>query len=177
MKGVPREPTGTKFIPVGHTGLELCPQLIDRFGFPSSSIRVTSLYISWYASPLSPIFHRGQFPIIDKNPARALQSGGFGRSAMSQTERLATQPPHSATLIVLDTMQRETQLSEDYQRFLYDTRGMERPEKPRSAQDWYERLGYDVIPTDEDEPYPWRNDVTGEVLDVPVVWLKKTLLT
>lgn len=44
----PRTSTGAKFIPIGHMGVEQCPELVPRLGIPESTLRVKSLYVSWY---------------------------------------------------------------------------------------------------------------------------------
>lgn len=95
---------------------------------------------------------------------------------MSQTERIAAQPPHGATLIVLDTIRREMQLSENYLYLMYDSRGMGRPARVRCNQDWYGSLGYDVVPSERVESYPWRNEATGEMSALPIAWMTKTLV-
>lgn len=107
---------------------------------------------------------------------RILQAGGFGRGAMAEIERLSQLPPHNATAMILDTMQKEFQLSETFMRLTYDVKGLERPENPRTNQEWYARQGYEVVPLDEDEVYSWKEPISGEVADIPIVYLKKTLV-
>lgn len=51
---VPRTPTRAKLLPIGHMGLERCPELISRLSLPQSTIRITSLYISWYVQRTAP---------------------------------------------------------------------------------------------------------------------------
>lgn len=95
---------------------------------------------------------------------------------MAQTERIAAQPPYNCTLVILDTAQRETQLSEGYLQALYDARGMERPEKLLSNEDWYLRLGYDVFHKDKSGIFAWTVPTTGEIFPIPIVWMKKEIV-
>lgn len=48
----PRNPTGRKFIPVGHTALEIVkPNDAKDLNLPPSSVWVKNIYLSWYVPP------------------------------------------------------------------------------------------------------------------------------
>lgn len=107
--------------------------------------------------------------------SRALQAGGFGRSAMAQLERLAAAPPYDASVVALDTIRRDYHLSEEHLRWLYDRRGLERPKRHVSTQDWYASQGYEQIPNSAVSFYE-NKDEDGSVHRLPVIFLSKKLL-
>lgn len=106
---------------------------------------------------------------------RAIQASGLGRSAMAQMEALGTAAPLNATHFALDTVAKELQMTEESLRVLYDDRGHTRPAVVRSNEEWYIHQGYDLFEREE-EGYPWKNPVTGEVKPIPIIYMKKKLL-
>lgn len=153
---LPRQPANTPFTPIGHTALELNPDYDVPLSYPvSSTIWVKSLYISW-----------------------ALQTAGLGRSAMLLTEHIARSEPHNCTLLALDTMQGAYQVSEKHLKNLYDERGLVRPEKIRSNEEWYLRQGWELVEVGGrvSEIYRWTVHETGEVREVPVIYMTKSLV-
>ncbi|RTE77799.1 hypothetical protein BHE90_007707 [Fusarium euwallaceae] len=142
----PREPTNRRFVPIGHIALELLPQQNERFGLPSSTIWIMSLYISW-----------------------ALQGAGLGRSAMVETERLARLPPFNSDVIGLDTVQKHFQLGDNnFRKTYYDSKGT----KVRASEEWYVRQGYEAVER-VDRGYDWKDVVTGDFVPVPLVYMVK----
>ena len=92
---------------------------------------------------------------------------------MAATERAAASPPVNATIVALNTLQKEIQGSEVFLKKAFDDRGMARPKEVRTNQDWYGRQGYEVIPGPGTALYV--DTTTKEVETVPIVWLKKEL--
>ncbi|VUC25369.1 unnamed protein product [Clonostachys rosea] len=147
----PRRPSGRSFVPIGHISLRHISDLNTQFSLPQDTIWIKSLYVSW-----------------------ALQAGGFGRSAMAQLERLAAAPPYNASVVALDTIRRDYHLSEEHLCWLYDRRGLERPKRHVSTQDWYTSQGYEQIPNSAVSFYE-NKDEDGSVQRLPVVFLSKEL--
>lgn len=153
---LPRKATHKHFTPIGHTALEICPSYDARFSFPEGTMWLKSLYVSW-----------------------ALQAAGLGRSAMRLTENIARLLPHNAKLLALDTMQGAYQSSEKHLRHLYEDRGLERPKgELRTSQEWYARQGWGLVKVDGrmSEIFPWVMEKTGEVREVPVIYMTKSLV-
>lgn len=103
----PRTPSGATFVPVGHVALErddgsVLTSLTEP---PEEILWVKHLYISW-----------------------AAQAGGLGRSAMDQVEALATRDPVNAKVMVLDTMKKEFQASDEWKKTFYTDMGLEIPD-------------------------------------------------
>lgn len=165
-----RNPTGREFIPVGHSGLEIIKLKDARdLDLPLSTVWIKHLYLSWYAHRSKPI----PSPRTNLSAQRTLHSGGLGRSTMALTEHTATSPPLNATVVALDTIRREWQESDAFMKTMYDDRGMIRPARFRSLEEWYLRQGYEPIPGPEfvDWVYPETKDVER----VPIVFLRKTV--
>jgi hypothetical protein len=102
---MPRTPTNTEFIPVGHIALESKPEADQKLELPKSGVYwVVSVYVSW-----------------------AIQSGGLGRSAMRQLESVATKEPLKAKLLVLDTAAAHFQFDPQVLKALYTDRGIPVP--------------------------------------------------
>ncbi|KAL6884099.1 hypothetical protein HDV57DRAFT_444901 [Trichoderma longibrachiatum] len=149
----PRTPTSASFIPIGHIALDLYPDRNEQFELPQSTVWIKSLYISW-----------------------AIQAGGFGRAAMHQLERLATQPPLRATTMALDTLTKTFQTDPESLAIFNKIRGAELPvEQFRSNEEWYARQGYHIIAYITGF-YKWRDRETGLEIEVPSVFLKKDLV-
>lgn len=51
--------------------------------------------------------------------SHALQNGGLGRAAMDAAEDMATRPPLNARTLVLDTVQKDDQMREDFSVGMY----------------------------------------------------------
>ncbi|KAH6607610.1 hypothetical protein Trco_003923 [Trichoderma cornu-damae] len=147
----PRTPTSASFIPVGHVALDMYPDRNEKFSLPQSTVWIKSLYVSW-----------------------AIQAGGFGRSAMYQVERLASLAPLNATVIALDTLTKEFQTIPENIALFAKIRGSELGEM-RSNEEWYTRQGYQDIGRSEDT-YKYTNPHTGDIVGVPLVYLKKDLV-
>ncbi|KZF20552.1 hypothetical protein L228DRAFT_269856 [Xylona heveae TC161] len=169
----PREATYMPFLPVGHIALELFPDRNESLGLPSSTIWIMSLYISW-----------------------ALQGTGLGRSAMLETERLATLPPFNRSVVALDTVQSDFQLAgTDFGKMpRSESQSESQPESQRAGdaghvsqstvaetktkmttEEWYRRQGYAVVGT-ETGGYHWTNPKTGEIIPVTIVFMMKSIL-
>ncbi|TFB03399.1 hypothetical protein CCMA1212_004429 [Trichoderma ghanense] len=149
----PRTPTSESFIPIGHIALDLYPDRNEQFKLPQSTVWIKSLYISW-----------------------AIQAGGFGRSAMHQLERLATQPPLRATTMALDTVTKLFQATPESIAIFNKIRGAEIPAGQfRSNEEWYARQGYEVVAYITGM-YKWRDRETGSEIEVPSVFMKKDLV-
>ena len=103
----PREPTGRRFIPIGHIALEIHSAGQDaKFDLPAEGVVwIHQVYISY-----------------------ALQQGGFGVAAMTQVEMLAAKEPLNARLLVLETMAEEQQMSPLALKLMYRDRGLPVPE-------------------------------------------------
>lgn len=107
---------------------------------------------------------------------RAIQAGGFGRSAMHQLERLATLPPLNATVMALDTITKEFQITPEAIAIFNKIRGSEVASADfRSNEEWYTRQGYDII-CYVDDMYKWVVQETGIAIPVPSVFMKKQLV-
>ncbi|KAH8123508.1 hypothetical protein FP744_10004704 [Trichoderma asperellum] len=149
----PRTPTSISFLPIGHIALDLYPDRNTRFSLPQSTVWVKSLYIS-----------------------RAMQSGGFGRSAMHQIEHVATLPPLGATTMALDTATKEYQTRPECLAFYAKTTGRKVEAKDfRSNEEWYVRQGYEAIARD-DQAYTWVDPKTAVQEVIPCVFLKKDIV-
>lgn len=93
---------------------------------------------------------------------------------MAAVERTAASPPVNATIVALNTLQKEVQESEEFLKMAFDARGMARPKEFRSNQDWYTRQGYEIVPGPDTAIYV--DTTTKKVEMVPIVWLKKDLV-
>lgn len=104
---------------------------------------------------------------------RAIHRGGVGKSAVAAAERAAASPPVNATVVALNTLRKDIQESEVFLKKAFDDRGMTRPKKIRTNQDWYVGQGYEVIPGPETALYV--DTTTKQVETVSIVWMKKEL--
>ncbi|KAH9232162.1 hypothetical protein K456DRAFT_1839867, partial [Colletotrichum gloeosporioides 23] len=143
-----RKPTHRPFVPVGHIALELLPEQNKRLGLSSSTIWVTSLYVSW-----------------------ALQSAGLGRSAMAQVEDIAKLPPFNHDKIALDTVQKYFQLSKNN----FGKPPSTPNKRTRTSEEWYTRQGYQATAR-VDRGYDWMDPETQEHVPVPMVYMIKKLV-
>ena len=63
----PRKGTSRKFLPVGHTGLEIiAPDAAKELSLPLSTIWVKHLYISWYDLPSARFEYRDMMILITR---------------------------------------------------------------------------------------------------------------
>jgi hypothetical protein len=107
---------------------------------------------------------------------RAIQAGGFGRSAMHQVERLASLPPLNATTMALDTVTKEYQQTPEGLATFNELRGQNLELKDfRTSEGWYLRQGYEEIARIKDM-YKWVHPQTGTEVMIPSVFLKKDLV-
>ena len=94
---------------------------------------------------------------------------------MEAMERLATQPPLNADLLVLDTVESSFQLKDEHLAIYWEGRGRKRPEVPKANQEWYMRQGYQVIKIVENGAN-WVHPVTREAHPLTMVFLSKKLV-
>lgn len=92
---------------------------------------------------------------------------------MALTERTAASPPLNATVVALDTLGREWQSSEAYMKAMYEDRGLTRPAKFCSNEEWYLKQGYEPMPGPDS--VEWVYPETKVVEQVPLVFLRKTV--
>ena len=88
-------------------------------------------------------------------------------------EGTAASPPLNATVVALDTLRKEVQMTEEFRREAFENRGIERPEKPNVNELWYLSLGYEVMPGPSHHSFP--HPVTGELETVPIINFKKSI--
>lgn len=97
---------------------------------------------------------------------------------MATIERMAHEE-HGCAAIALDTVADEFHRSELVLKLLYDSQGLQRPEKNRSNQQWYLTMGYKVVEKVDDpavlKGYDWSSPATGEKLFAPNVYMIKTM--
>lgn len=173
IHNTPRKATNQEFIPVGHTALEaITPDDAKKLSLPPSAVWIKHLYLSW-CDHTPTRMQACHIIILINTEYRALHGRGIGRSAMAVSEQTAASPPLNATVIALDTLRKEVQLTEAHLRKLYDERGMARPKVFVSNEEWYVRQGY--IPMPGPEYFEWADPTTGEVENVPIIFLKKGL--
>lgn len=80
----------------------------------------------------------------------------------------------NATIVALNTRQKEVQGSEEFLKKAFENRGITRPKEVRTNQDWYARQGYEVLPRPATALYV--DTTTKEVETVPFIRLKKVLV-
>lgn len=141
---------------------------------------VHSFIRSFIGHPSSQSHHHKSFSrlilILTIIVIRAIQSGGFGRSAMYQIERLAALPPLNATVMALDTTTKKFQTTPESIAIFNKIRGSEVIEADfRSNEEWYTRQGYDII-CYIDDMYKWVDQDTGITISVPSVFMKKHIV-
>lgn len=99
VRGVKREPSHTKFIPVGHISLAPENTYSDKvdLDLPSENVYwIKTFYVS-----------------------RALRNKRIGTAAMQAAEAMATDEPLCARTLALDTTPREDQMREDIAKAFY----------------------------------------------------------
>ncbi|KAJ5936194.1 hypothetical protein N7454_005492 [Penicillium verhagenii] len=94
INAIPRKPSHKAFVPVGHISLD--PQNPEAKHVDLKSALTGAFWIkSFYVS-------------------RAIQSQGVGRAAMDEVEKMATRQPLNARTLMLDTIQRDDALREEF---------------------------------------------------------------
>ncbi|KAH8173281.1 hypothetical protein LIA77_07536 [Sarocladium implicatum] len=151
--GCDRTPSRKSFFSIGHIALDVDPGFTKKFDLPlpDSAIWVKSLYIS-----------------------HPLQSLGLGRASMAAIEHLATLPPINATMLALDTIKSEMQLSEEMLSVSFEGTGRQRPAEPKANEEWYRRQGYEVVKVVE-AGYDWTHAESGKTFPLTLVFMSKKL--
>ncbi|KAJ5765650.1 hypothetical protein N7520_005209 [Penicillium odoratum] len=142
-----RKPSQRAFIPIGHISLD------------SMSPESTHLNLD--------IPRAGVFWIKSFYVSRALQGQGIGRVAMDEVEKMAIRDPLNAQTLMLDSIQRDDSLREE---FALATQGC----LPKVvSEDWYTRRGYRVIRTVHN--YYIIEDRKGKIWDTKTVFMRKDI--
>jgi GNAT superfamily N-acetyltransferase len=94
-----RQPTQADFIPIGHISLDLRNKKAEKM-----DLEIPSERVFWIKT----------FFILHN-----LQSKGVGRAAMDEIEKIAVREPLRAKTLMLDTVEREDQLREEFARATY----------------------------------------------------------
>lgn len=128
-----------------------------------------------HATPFIPVGHISLDGEVESNTyqistfyvSNALQSNGIGRAAMDTVENIAINEPLCAKTLVLKTRSKEKELTSEKWLAL----GMDPP--TFSAQDWYQRRGYEVYETREKM---WSQiDSQGRVWWTTAVFMRKDI--
>ncbi|KAJ5092458.1 hypothetical protein NUU61_007328 [Penicillium alfredii] len=147
INGVPRNATRQTFIPVGHISLDPKNSDADKLELnlpPANVLWIKSFFVS-----------------------HSFQGQGIGRAAMDEVEDMATQPPLSAKTLMLDTVQKDDQVSLGFaEEFFGDTSKV-------VNEAWYRRRGYELIKTVQN--YYRVADKTGKVWDAKTVFMRKDI--
>ncbi|KAI8633407.1 hypothetical protein F5Y19DRAFT_299045 [Xylariaceae sp. FL1651] len=146
---VPRQPSGTEFIPIGHVALDIHDAEEDaKLGLPSPGTAwVHQLFIS-----------------------NALQGGGYGVATMAKIEAVAAQEPMNATMMALDTLAKEVQKEAGNIQSI-DV-GMGNVIPVTSKEEWYARQGYQVYK--QGPGYTYRTS-DGRSIQLTVSYMKKEI--
>ncbi|CAG7960827.1 unnamed protein product [Penicillium olsonii] len=147
LNAAPRQPTQETFIPIGHVSL-------DSY---NPEIECLDLEI-----PAEGVFWIKTFYI-----SRSIQGQGIGRATMDYVESMAVRKPLLAKTLMLDTVQKDDQMQED---FAIATFGS----VPKSTnQEWYARRGYRLIKTIQN--FYRHADKNGRVWDIRTVFMRKDI--
>ncbi|PYH85243.1 hypothetical protein BO82DRAFT_380849 [Aspergillus uvarum CBS 121591] len=147
ISATPRQPTQAEFIPVGHIALDSNNKKAEKV-----DLGIGSEKVFWVKN----FFVR-----------HAFQSNGIGRAAMDEIERIAVREPLCAKTLMLDTVEREDQLREEFAKATYGRV----PKIPN--QDWYRSRGYGclkIVQNYYDVP-----DKNGKIWDTKTVFMRKDL--
>ncbi|CAG8939415.1 unnamed protein product [Penicillium salamii] len=148
LNAVPRQPTNESFFPVGHISLDSYNPAIEKLNLDIPS--------------------EGVFWIKTFFVSHKIQGQGIGRAAMDLVEDMAVREPLLAKTLMLDTVQKDDQMRED---FAIATFGS----VPKSSnQDWYDRRGYRLIETIQN--FYGVADSTGKVWDTKTVFMRKDIV-
>ncbi|KAJ6103352.1 hypothetical protein N7486_005779 [Penicillium sp. IBT 16267x] len=147
INAVPRRASQQAFIPIGHISID---SLNAEANHPDLEIPST-----------------GVFWIKTFYVSHSAQSQGVGRAAMDEVEKMAIGEPLNARILMLDTVQRDDQMREEFALAMHG--GL--PKVPN--QDWYARRGYQVIQTVQN--YYRIEDKNGKVWDTKTVFMRKDI--
>ncbi|KAJ5719844.1 hypothetical protein N7493_006722 [Penicillium malachiteum] len=148
INAVAREPSQAVFTPIGHISLDsVNPEAKGvELGIPSS----------------------GAFWIKTFYVTQCLQSQGIGRAAMDQVEEMAIREPLNAKTLLLDTVEKDDQMREDFAIISYGAV----PKVPNEV--WYGRRGYRLIKTVLN--FYNIHDKNGKIWDTKTVFMRKDIL-
>ncbi|KAJ5622406.1 hypothetical protein N7528_005638 [Penicillium herquei] len=148
INAVPREPSQAVVTPIGHISLDsVNPEAKDvELDIPSS----------------------GAFWIKTFYVIQCLQSQGIGRAAMDQVEDMAIREPLNAKTLLLDTVEKDDQMREDFAIISYGAI----PKVPNEV--WYGRRGYRLIKTVLN--FYNIHDKNGKLWDTKTVFMRKDIL-
>ncbi|GKZ35235.1 hypothetical protein AbraIFM66950_005829 [Aspergillus brasiliensis] len=151
LNAVPRTPSHTTFIPIGHISLD------SENPDTNESIQLDDI-------PTSHAYYWIKtFYVI-----QAVQSQNVGRAAMDQVEEMAVREPLNARSSLLDTVHAEDQLREEFAIVTYGR-------VPKVAnQVWYARRGYRLIRIVPNH-YKDISDKNGKYWDTRTVVLRKDI--
>lgn len=99
INGVPREPSQAAVIPIGHISLDSKNKEAEQLGLDI---------------PAEGVFWIKTFFVV-----QSVQSQGIGRAAMDEIESMAVREPLWARTLMLDTVQRDDQIREDFAKATY----------------------------------------------------------
>ncbi|KAJ5097645.1 hypothetical protein N7456_008366 [Penicillium angulare] len=147
INAVSRQPSHKTFIPIGHISLDSAnPEAKDvELDIPGvDSFWIKTFYVT-----------------------QSLQSQGVGRAAMDEVEDMAVTEPLNAKTLLLDTVQKDDQLREEFAIVSYG--GI-----PKVANEvWYARRGYRLIKTVQN--YYNIIDKNGKYWDTKTVFMRKDI--
>ncbi|KAJ5731431.1 uncharacterized protein N7483_005939 [Penicillium malachiteum] len=148
INAVPREPSQAVFTPIGHISLDSeNPDAKDvELDIPSS----------------------GAFWIKTFYVTQCLQSQGIGRAAMDQVEEMAIREPLNAKTLLLDTVEKDDQMREDFAIISYGAI----PKVPNEV--WYGQRGYRLIKTVLN--FYNIKDKNDKIWDTKTVFMRKDIL-
>ncbi|KAL2858587.1 hypothetical protein BJY01DRAFT_1361 [Aspergillus pseudoustus] len=142
-----RQPTQATFIPIGHISLDSRNKKAEKM-----HLEIPSENVFWIKALF--ILH-------------TLRGKGFGRAAMDKIEGIAVQEPLHAKTLMLDTVEREDQLREEFARATYG--GVPKI----TNQDWYSSRGYKCLKIVQN--YYDAKDKNGKMWDTKTVFMRKDL--
>ncbi|KAJ5291054.1 hypothetical protein N7478_000305 [Penicillium angulare] len=147
INAVSRQPSHKTFIPIGHISLDsVNPDAKDNeLDIPKvDSFWIKTFYVT-----------------------QSLQSQGVGRAAMDEVEDMAVREPLNAKTLLLDTVEKDDQLREEFAIISFG--GI-----PKVANEvWYARRGYRLIKTVQN--YYNIADKNGKYWDTKTVFMRKDI--
>ncbi|KAJ5660366.1 hypothetical protein N7507_006817 [Penicillium longicatenatum] len=147
INGAPRWASQQVFIPVGHIS-------VDRLNAETKHVNLNIPSI-------------GVFWIKTFYVSHSVQSQGIGRAAMDEAEKMIIREPFNARVLMLDTIQRDDNLREEFVKAAYGS-------LPKIlSQDWYARRGYRVIRTVQN--FYTILDRSGKSWDTKTVFMRKDI--
>ncbi|KAJ5467750.1 hypothetical protein N7475_005502 [Penicillium sp. IBT 31633x] len=147
LNAFPRQPTKESFVPIGHISLDSKNPDAEHIG-----LDLPSENIFWIKS-----FYVGH----------AIQGQGIGRATMDEVEAMAVREPLSAKTLMLDTVQKDDQNSEEFANAAYGS-------VPKiTNEEWYARRGYQPIKRVQN--YYVIVDKNGKAWNVKTVFMRKDI--